>query len=313
MACLTSVIEPLRAANEIAGSDRFAWELISEKGGKVMSSAQVGFETTSTLAAAEGLDVLILLSSPNAVFSDPRSTARLRAMARHGLPLGGISGGVFPLCRAGVMQNHRCSVHWCYETAFRAEFPQIAASDEVVITERARLTASGAAAAFDLALHLIDLHFDAEVTFEVACWFQHASMRGAGVRQRIPAQEAAGKALPGMVGRAVDLFAQHMEETISIADVAAHLGVTPRQVERAFKAATGDSPSHYYRAMRMKAARQLVLYSNDNLGEIAQAVGYASAGPLTRHYEAAFGVSPRADRAKINSFRVNGNVPLPST
>lgn len=313
MACLTSMIEPLRAANEIAGVERFAWQLVSEDGERVVSSAQVGFEPNCALREVAAFDVLILLSSPNAVFVDPKgSPALLRALARHGCILGGISGGVFPLSRAGLMEGQTCSVHWCYAAAFRSEFPQIDATDQVIITQGQRFTASGAAAAFDLALHLIDQHFGPEITFEVACWFQHGTMRGQGVRQQVPMYDSAAQALSGVPGKAAALFASRIEEPISVAEVAETLGVSTRQVERAFKKATGQSPTHFYRSLRMKAARQLVLYSKETLEEIAGAVGYASVSPLKQHYKAAFGVNPGADRARINDFRVNENMPLPS-
>lgn len=313
MACLTSMIEPLRAANEIAGEERFAWSLLSEDGAKVTSSAHVAFDPNGALAEAGDLDVLFVLSRPNSDFAMPRQTpARLRQLARHGCVLGGVSGGVFPLVRAGLMAGHRCSVHWCYEAAFHAEFPDILATDEVIVTDNQRYTASGAAAGFDLALHMIQQHFGAEIAHEVACWFQHSSMRGQGVRQRVPLVEGAGPALPSLVARAASLFNTRIEDPISIAEVAAHLSVTPRQIERAFKKATGQSPSHYYRALRMKAARQLVLYSKDSLPQIAAAVGYTSATPLLTHYRAAFGVTPQEDRARINDFRVTENLPLPA-
>ncbi|MEO9649264.1 MAG: helix-turn-helix domain-containing protein [Roseobacter sp.] len=313
MACLTSMIEPLRAANEIAGVERFAWQLVAETPGKVVSSANVSFEPNCTLAEAKGLDALLLLSSPNAVFSDPRhGPAKLRELSRHGCKLGGISGGVFPLVRAGLMDRQRCSVHWCYEAAFRAEFPQIDAVDDVIVTNAQRFTASGAAAAFELALHLIDQYFGPEIAYEVACWFQHTSMRGQGVRQRVPSVDSEGQLLPRLVSNAATLFANHIEDTISIADVATQLDVSARHLERAFKNATGQSPSHFYRAMRMKVARQLVLYSKDSLNEIAFAVGYSSVAPLKLHYHAAFGVKPREDRARINNFRVHENIPVPS-
>ena len=35
MACLTSAIEPLRAANEITGRKEFVWKLVSETRGPV--------------------------------------------------------------------------------------------------------------------------------------------------------------------------------------------------------------------------------------------------------------------------------------
>lgn len=313
MACLTSMVEPFRAANEIADRQRFSWSLISESGAKVLSSANVVFEPDLSLAQAQGHDALILLSGPSSRFEHPGpGNGTLRRLARHGTTLGAVSGGVFPLARAGVMQGHRCSVHWCYEAAFRAEFPDLEAADEVIVTDANRMTASGAAAAFDLALLMIDQQFGAEIAHEVACWFQHPTMRGEGVRQRVPMLQGAGPSLPGLVGQAAVLFASHMAEPISVAEVARRLEVSPRQVERAFKKATGQSPSHYYRALRMKAARQLVLYSKDPMSEIAAAVGYASATPMVSHYKAAFGITPQEDRKRINDFRVQENMPLPS-
>jgi transcriptional regulator GlxA family with amidase domain len=61
----------------------------------------------------------------------------------------------------------------------------------------------------------------------------------------------------------------------------------------------------------MKAARQLVLYSKENFLNVALAVGYSSSVPLSRYYHAEFGLTPREDRDRANSFRVKGTVPLP--
>lgn len=312
MACLTSVIEPLRAANEIAGAQIFDWRLISETGAKTVSSATVVFEPDLKLSDVTEFDVLFLLGSPSSNFDNPRhGNGVLRRLDRHGAILGAISGGVFPLVRSGVVAGHRCSVHWCYETAFRSEFPDVEMTDDVITMDRRRYTVSGAASAFDLALRLIEDRLGAEIAHEVACWFQHPTMRGEGVQQRIPMRPSASPDLPALVARAVALFSERLEDPISVAEVAEQLHVTPRQIERAFKKATGKSPTHFYRGLRMKAARQLVLYSKDSMHSIAQAVGYTSATPLLAHYHAAFGVTPQDDRRQINSFRLQGNKPLP--
>lgn len=313
MACLTSMIEPLRAANEIAGQETFRWRLISESGDKIMSSAQVVFEPEGALSAAVPADMIFLLSGPMSQFENARAgNAALRRMERSGTILGGISGGVFPLVKAGVMEGYRCSVHWCYEVAFKSEFPTMLAMDDVIVMDRRRYTASGAAAAFDLALRLIEDRLGTGIAQEVACWFQHPMMRGEGVQQLVPSRASPERGLPDLVARAVALFAERISDPISVAEVGEALQVTPRQVERAFKQATGQSPSHYYRGLRMDAARQLVLYSKDSMADVAAAVGYATATPLVSHYRTAFGVSPQEDRRRINAFRVQGNVPLPS-
>ncbi|MBL4813234.1 MAG: helix-turn-helix domain-containing protein [Rhodobacteraceae bacterium] len=316
MACLTSIIEPLRAANEIAGVTAFVWRMISETGARVTSSAEVVFEPSMALDAVEALDQLFLLSSPVAVFENAKAgNGALRRLARHGAIIGGISGGVFPLARSGLLDQHICSVHWCYGAAFHDEFPDLQMSDEVIMLDGRRHTVSGAAAGFDLALHLIEERLGDDVATEVACWFQHPLMRGQGVRQRIPTRHraSADDMLPPQVKSAIEIFAAHMATPVTIAEVAQMAGLSTRQLDRAFNKATGKGPLHYYRSMRMKAARQLVQYSNNPMRDVAAAVGYMSATPLMRHYHQEFGVSPDEDRAKINMFRVQQNKAVPSS
>ena len=315
MACLTSMIEPLRAANEISGQDAFSWTLVAEAMDRVRSSAGVSFDPDMALSHAEGPDYLFLLSPPMAEFSNSKAGyGALRALGRHGTILGGVSGGVFPLVRSGVMAEQVVSVHWCYEAAFRSEFPEIEASNQVIEVSQRRYTASGAAAAFDLSLRLIETRLGADVATEVACWFQHPLMRGEGVRQSIPTyrQTSTDATLPPVVAKAVAVFAANLTEPISVADVADEVGVSARQIERSFKKATGQSPSHYYRSMRMKAARQLVMYSKDSMAQIALQVGYGSTTPMVQHYKDAFGISPQDDRRRINLYRVQENIPVPS-
>jgi transcriptional regulator GlxA family with amidase domain len=315
MACLTSMIEPLRAANEITGKNAFGWQVLSEDGQRVEASAHVWFEPDLALNACEGIDQLFLLSGPTSRFERAGpSEGRLRKLARHGVTLGAISGGVFPLARAGLLDGHTTSVHWCYETAFAAEFPRLAATEDVIMIDRKRITVSGAAAAFDLSLHLIQDALGADVATEVACWFQHPLMRGQGVTQRKPtlAAESTHDMLPKLVREAVEIFNANIEDPVNITDVADQVGVSTRQLERMFRTTTGTTPLAYYRSLRMHKARQLLLYSKESMTEIAIAVGYASASALNKNYLDVFGICPRDDRNKINMFRVRENTIVPS-
>ncbi|MFY0311008.1 GlxA family transcriptional regulator [Leisingera sp. D0M16] len=315
MACLTSAIEPLRAANEIAGTETFRWKLISETGASVNASANVAFQPDCSLDQTEDIDTLFLLSSPQGKFEDPKaSNGKLRHLARHGTKMGAVSGGVFPLARSGLLDGHSCSVHWCYKAAFTAEFPSLATVDDVIVLDRRRFTASGAAAMFDLSLKLIEQALGDAVMTEVACWFQHPMVRAEGVRQKIPAfkTDSTADSLPPPVAKAVELFADNLEHPVSIRDAASQIGVSPRQLERSFKSATGQSPAIYYRTLRMNAARQLVMYSRDSITSIANAVGYATSSTLSQHYRESFGVTPQEERRKVNLFRVQDNRPIPS-
>lgn len=306
MACLTSMIEPLRAANEIVGRDVFAWSLVSEDGQRVEASARVGFDPDLALAQVEAVDQIYLLGDPSSRFANPQSgNGKLRKLARHCSALGAISGGVFPLARSGLLEGHAASVHWCYEAAFAEEFPHFTPSQDVISIDANRFTASGAAAAFDLSLHLIEKSLGADVATEVACWFQHPMVRGEGVAQRKPtfAADSTSDMLPRAVRDAVAMFTDHLEEPLHIADVADAVGVSARQLERMFRKATGRAPLEYYRALRMHKARQLFLYGNYTLTEVAVAVGYGSSSTLVKNYVKVFGQHPREDRKKVNMFR----------
>lgn len=312
MACLTSVIEPLRAANEISGTSLFEWRLLSEDGARVVSSAGIAFDPDGCLDNVDALDFVILLSAPGARFAYPRSASQLRRIDRHGATLGAISGGVFPLVRSGVVRAERLSVHWCYEAAFAAEFPETCRSKEVIEVSGRRITASGAAAGFEVALRLIDTALGANVADEVACWFQHPMMRKAGVRQTVPLRQAPDADLSPLVTRAIALFAEDLSRPASVAGIAARLNITPRHLERSFKRSTGQSPTAYFREVRMRAARQIVMYTNDEIADVAAAVGYASAKPFVKQYRVAFGLTPQEDRKRINLYRIEGNLPVQS-
>ncbi len=315
MACLTSMIEPLRAANEIAGKTAFGWKLVSEDGKRVEASAKVWFEPEMALEHCDGLDHLILLSGPSSKFANPTpSEGKLRKLARHGAVIGAVSGGVFPLASSGLLEGHTASVHWCYEAAFAAEFPHVDATEDVIAINGRRMTASGASAAFDLSLHLIEASLGAGVATEVACWFQHPLVRGQGVTQRKPtfAAESTNDMLPDAIRQAVDLFSVNLEDPINIADVADIVGVSARQLERIFYKATGKTPFQYYRSLRMHKARQLLHYSKETIGQIALAVGCSTPSAMSRTYIEVFGISPQQDRNKVNMFRVRDNSITPS-
>ena len=306
MACLTSAIEPLRAANEIVGRREFAWRLIGEEPGPIRSSAEVRFDPDVALPDASGLDYLFFLSMPQSNFLHPRrSNAQVRWMERCGVVLGGFSGGIFPLVRSVVMGGHVTSVHWCYEAAFKAEFPEQAASQSVIIRDRRRHSASGAGAVFDLMLRMIEEKLGRDTMTEVACWFQHPFVRADDASQKVPVQKRGGTddMLPTAIREAIRVFSEHIEDPVQISDVAETLGISERHLERSFKQATGQSPLKYYRLMRLKKARQKVLYSTPSITEIALSVGYASSTPMTRHYSEAFGVNPADERRRLIGLR----------
>ena len=213
------------------------------------------------------------------------------------------------------MEGRGCSVHWCYEAAFKAEFPKVTPSEAVILRERRRVTASGAGAVFDLMLRLIEERLGRQCMTGVACWFQHPFVRDEDASQKVPVPRTGNTAdrLTGSIREAIGLFESHVEDPLRISDVAAAVDMSGRHFERLFKRETGQSPLRYYRQLRLSKARQRVLYSNDPLREIAASVGYLTSAPMTRHYTELFGVSPKDERRLLTGLgSVRGQAELRS-
>lgn len=306
MSCLTSLIEPLRAANEISKTQTFSWELISENGLKVQASADIEFKCNQSIALAEDIDALILLSSPNSQFLLEKTPSLLRHLERHGVLIGAISGGVFPLARAKVGYRTPYSVHWCYAEAFKTEFPNFTISDHIIEKHGRIVTASGAAASFDLALTLITENLSSSIAQEVACWFQHPIMRGGGAHQVLPRITTAEENIefPYLVQRAISIVSSALDNPPSIDEISEELKISPRQLQRLFRQATGQSPKRYFLLLRMRAARQLVLYSSSKISDISELFGFINAFKFRRAYLEVFNLSPEAERAQLNLVSV---------
>ena len=81
--------------------------------------------------------------------------------------------------------------------------------------------------------------------------------------------------------------------------LAAQIGLTVRQLERLFKIHLGASPIAFYKAERLKRARELLLYTNLPMSEIALAAGFGSQSHFARSYREKYGCTPSQDQRAV--------------
>jgi transcriptional regulator GlxA family with amidase domain len=90
---------------------------------------------------------------------------------------------------------------------------------------------------------------------------------------------------------------QHIEQPISIDAVIAHVDVSRRWLEYAFRDAFGESPYQYLRHQRLAHAKRLLLDEPTmRIHRIAERSGFSSAKQLTVAFHQEFGISPREFR-----------------
>lgn len=92
---------------------------------------------------------------------------------------------------------------------------------------------------------------------------------------------------------------EHLENTLSIVQIARIMNVSSRQLQRRFATQLGVSPLTIYRSLRLERACQLVQQTSYSMHEIAAATGFGTRSRLVISFKIQFGMSPTDARAKL--------------
>jgi AraC family transcriptional regulator len=109
--------------------------------------------------------------------------------------------------------------------------------------------------------------------------------------------EAAPSVLRGGLGvarlrRVIDYIEAHLEDDLSIRDLAAVAGLSAHHFGLAFRQSTGLPPHRYLVARRIERARALLLTTDLSITQIAHTAGFASHGHFAGHFRKLLGVTP---------------------
>ena len=296
MACLTSMIEPMRAANLLARQQIYDTVIFSAKGHPAQSSGATIVMPNTRIGQDDRLDYVFVVAGGDPMrFSDPGVTAWLTRMSRAGIPLGGVSGGPVILARAGLMEKRRMTVHWEHATALAEVSPHLVIERSLYVIDRDRVTCAGGSAPMDLMHDLITQHHGTEFARQVSDWFMHTNIRPSGGPQRAGLLERVGSQNP-IILDAVKTMEAHVAEPLPLESLAKTAGVSPRQLNRLFAEKLGRPTMRYYREVRLEKAQSLLRNSPLSLTEIALATGFANSSHFSRAYAAQFGQPPSAHR-----------------
>jgi AraC-like DNA-binding protein len=99
------------------------------------------------------------------------------------------------------------------------------------------------------------------------------------------------------VRQAQDYLRRNFAKPLSVAELARTAGLSPSHFSALFRAATGGGVVEYTKRLRMARARELLITSSRDIGDIAEAVGYTDAFYFSRQFRNVHGCSPTEYRA----------------
>jgi len=127
--------------------------------------------------------------------------------------------------------------------------------------------------------------------------------RAAETEQR-PAHADPPSGGDAVVAAAQAIMREHVDEPLSCGEIARHVGLSLRQIERRFRQQAGCSVLQKYRLIRMTKAHQLLQQTDLRVTEVAFSCGFSSPEYFCRLYRTLFDCSPSKDRRQSTTAPV---------
>jgi transcriptional regulator GlxA family with amidase domain len=304
MMSFACVIEPLRAANFLAGRELYRWQLLAPEAMTATASNGIAVATRPVAASDAPFDTVLICAAGNPTRFRHRGTLGwLRRAAKAGSRIGGVSGAPFIMARAGLLAGRRATIHWEHVPAFREAFPEIELRQTLFEIDAGRMTCGGGVAALDLLHALIELDQGAALAAKVSDWFLQTEIRGGSGLQRLAPGPRAGSP-DRRLNAAIAAIEATPESRLSGSELAATCGLSRRQLERLFRAGLAMTPAAFQRQQRLERAHVLLTQSDLSILEVALANGFATASHFSRAYRAQYGQPPSMTRR--NGEAANG-------
>jgi transcriptional regulator GlxA family with amidase domain len=293
-----SAVEPLRAANILAGRTLYEWSHISTGAGAIAASNGLSVTADHTIADKIKFDTVLVCAGGNpAAFDDAKAIAWLRRLARSGCEIGGVSGGPFILARAGILDGVRCTIHWEHLPAFTEAFPDLVSTRTLFEIDRGRLTCGGGVAALDMMHALIRRDHGQSLAARVSDWYLQTAVRLGDSTQRISLLERVGTNNRSLIA-AIGSMERQLASPMSRAALAKAAHVSVRQLERLFAKHLGVTIGQHYLALRLTKAQALLRQTSLPIVQIGAECGFANASHFARVYRGRFATLPSRDRMR---------------
>ncbi len=304
---ITLPMEILRAASQMAslghrGEGRVKLLLAAETRSLQRLGSGINLKPDTTIDALPELDLLLL----PAIWRSPLRTLRqqpavLDVINRHaasGARICSVGTASYLLAECGLLDDKPATTHWHYFEQFARRYPKVQLKARHLITQSDNIYCVGSVNSIaDVMVHLVEEWFGSRISRAVENQFSPE------IRQ--PFGDAAYQTEPQTahhdetIVEAQSWLQEQVGVAVSLQDLADHLNISTRSLNRRFKAATGFTPQAYLQSLRVSLARELLRSSNLAVNEIAWQVGLQDVSYFGRLFRRHTGMTPLQYRQAV--------------
>lgn len=296
---LTGPAATFGAASDEGGSYRVT--IASAAGGPVRSSCGVVLDSRPLGAIDPAAPGTVLVAG-----GDPAGLRHLAAAAgvrqwllaacEAGWRHGSVCTGALVLADWGLLTGRRVATHWRAAAWLARRCPDVRVdADAIFVNDGQVWTSAGVSTGIDMSLAIIEADHGPTLAAAVARRLVLYVRRPGSQSQFSAVLDAQARAGP-VYAPLVAWLADHLAEPLTVEDLAARVGQSPRSFHRRFSGTTGQTPAAFLETLRLERAR-LLLGADQPLKAVAQASGFGSADSLARAFRRRFGLSPGVFRA----------------
>ncbi|MFE9763404.1 GlxA family transcriptional regulator [Streptomyces sp. NPDC005808] len=225
----------------------------------------------------------------------PQLLDALRRAVDRGARVLSVCSGAFVLGAAGLLDGRRCAVHWHHTEMLARQYPRaIVEPDVLYVDEDPVITSAGTASGIDACLHIVRKEHGPEVANAIARRMVVPPHRDGGQAQYI--ERPLPRTECDTVSEVLVWMERHLDEEVTVEQLAARAHMSPRTFARRFQQETGTTPYRWILRQRVLLAQDLLEASDETMDAIAGRTGFGNAAALRHQFVRTLGTTPQAYR-----------------
>jgi transcriptional regulator GlxA family with amidase domain len=221
--------------------------------------------------------------------------AALRRAVGRGTRVLSVCTGAFILGEAGLLDGRRCTTHWRSAAELARRYPAAKVDPDVLyVDDDPVITSAGTAAGIDACLYLVRKEQGARVANGIARRMVVPPHRDGGQAQYV--DQPVAPSCDGTLRDLLEWLRAHLDQPLSVRQLAARANMSERTFARRFVADTGTTPQRWLIGQRILLAQQLLEETDETVDMIADRAGFGTATALRHHFRTWRGTTPNAYR-----------------
>ncbi len=294
-----------QSINQDTSKELFQMETVTTSGKPITARGGILIQADKSIDEVKNTDLILI--PPFMPHLAPFPDRKDRVMSwmidchKQKIPIGAMCTGSFVLAETGLLDGKIATTNWHFAKLFQKRYPKVRLKPEQIVTEDHGLMCSGATlATFNLGLHIIKMFG----SYDLASICAKALLIDPNRKSQASYAIFKSQTNHGDQGivKAQKWMDAHYAEDIAIDEIANQVAISPRNFQRRFKKATGESPLSYLQQLRVEAAKNRLETTQDSINEITWQVGYEDSSTFRRLFKKYTGLSAREYRNKFSRF-----------